>query len=48
MPLMNFINISVELYDFDKSTENHKKVLKFFKEILNIYNQNKDFFSKDY
>jgi predicted O-linked N-acetylglucosamine transferase (SPINDLY family) len=43
----NFINISVELYDFDKSTENHKKVLKFFKEILNIYNQNKDFFSKD-
>jgi predicted O-linked N-acetylglucosamine transferase (SPINDLY family) len=43
----NFINVSVELYDFDKSTENHQRVLKFFKEILNIYDQNKDFFSKD-
>ncbi len=43
----NFINVSVELYKFEKSTENHQIVNKFFKEILNIYDENKDYFSKD-
>ena len=43
----NFINVSVDLYECENSTENHQKAYKFFKEILNIYNQDKDYFSKD-
>ena len=43
----NFINVSVDLYNYENSTENHQKAYKFFKEILNIYDQDKDYFSKD-
>ena len=43
----NFINVSVELFNYDRSIENHQIVYKFFKEILSIYDQDKDFFSKD-
>ena len=43
----NFINVSVELYNYDKSTENHEIVYQFFKEILKIFDQDKDFFSRD-
>jgi protein O-GlcNAc transferase len=43
----NFINITVELFNYDNSIENHKTVNNFFKEILIIYEQDKDFFSKD-
>ena len=43
----NFINITVELFNYDNSIENHQTVNNFFKEILIIYEQDKDFFSKD-
>ena len=43
----NFINVSVDLYNYENSTKNHQKAYKFFKEILNIYDQDKDYFSKD-
>ncbi len=43
----NFINVSVELFNYDKSEENHKKVNEFFKDILKIFEQDKDFFSKN-
>lgn len=43
----NFINISVELYNYDKSAENQQRAYKFFKEILIIFDQNKDLFLKD-
>ena len=43
----NFIEVSVLLFKHDRSTENHQIVHKFFKEILSIYDQDKDFFSKD-
>ena len=43
----NFINVSVDLYNYENSTENHQKAYEFFKEILNIYDQDKDYFSKD-
>ena len=43
----NFINITVELFNYDNSIENHRTVNNFFKEILIIYEQDKDFFSKD-
>ena len=43
----NFINVSVKFFNYDRSTENHQIVHKFFKEILSIYDQDKEFFSKD-
>ena len=43
----NFINVSVDLYNYENSTKNHQKAYKYFKEILNIYDQDKDYFSKD-
>jgi protein O-GlcNAc transferase len=43
----NFINTTVELFNYDNSIENHQTVNNFFKEILIIYEQDKDFFSKD-
>jgi protein O-GlcNAc transferase len=45
--LKNFIEVSVVLFKHDRSTENYQIVNKFFKEILSIYDQDKDFFSKD-
>ncbi|MDA8711786.1 hypothetical protein N9M05_01010 [Candidatus Pelagibacter bacterium] len=43
----NYINTSVELYNHENSDENHQEVQKLFKEIISIYDHDKDFYSKD-
>jgi predicted O-linked N-acetylglucosamine transferase (SPINDLY family) len=44
---VNFINISIKLFEYENSSENHNKSLKNFKEATQFFKKNKDYFSKD-
>lgn len=44
---VNFINISIKLFEYENSSENHNKSLKNFKEATQFFQKNKDYFSKD-
>ncbi len=43
----NFINTSVDLYDFENTDENHQKTSKNFEEALSHFKKDQDYFSDD-
>jgi len=43
----NFINTSVDLYDFENTDENHQKILKNFEEALSHFERDQDYFLDD-
>ena len=43
----NFINTSVDLYDFENTNENHQLLIKNFEEALDFFKNDQNYFSND-
>ena len=43
----NFVNASVNLYDYEKTLENHKIAVEYFKEALSFLDNNEVYYSKN-